>query len=370
MLDERRVVSQPDSVRVDHHDIDRLGAGVFENLEELGMDRRLAAGKLQHFGPRFDLHEPIDGPAAFVDRQMLLARPASRITNRASQIASRRDLDQPDARVLLVLGAKSAIQRAALIRLDAKQRRLARQAEFHPIELRNIGANKILADPMRRAALAKINPRLVLHDDLRRHDGQTFGTQTLRHSQKAMFAKLHDSILGSPNVSNQKVRQKTEEHGSGDECGNCQNVIAGPAEPGAVMNPAVQVTKKAAKAAMKLPHAIHVANANETPNAAIFSGTVSGWPDRRSRFAAIAVACNAAGIAKTPSAIPNPGASRTTPITTATNAVHRNKVLRLNVHFKSAGFSAGGAYGFAFEGPSSLGRTRTGSPSFQPQSQQ
>lgn len=59
-VDEGRVVDEAEAVGVDHHQIDRGARAVFEHLQELRMDGRLAAGALHHFGPTLDLHEAID----------------------------------------------------------------------------------------------------------------------------------------------------------------------------------------------------------------------------------------------------------------------------------------------------------------------
>ena len=53
-------------------------SGVLEDAQELGMDRRLAAGELQHLGAALDLDQPVDGGAALVEAQMRAAGPARR----------------------------------------------------------------------------------------------------------------------------------------------------------------------------------------------------------------------------------------------------------------------------------------------------
>ena len=88
--------------------------------EELGVDRRLAAGELQHLGAALDLDQPVDRAAALLEAQMLAARPAGGVAHRAVEVARRGDLDQADAGVLLVLGAQAAVVGAALLRLDAE----------------------------------------------------------------------------------------------------------------------------------------------------------------------------------------------------------------------------------------------------------
>ena len=85
--------------------------------QKLRVDRRLAAGKLQHLRPALGRHEAVDRPAAIVERQdARRPGPLRGIAHRAFQVARRRDLEHAQARVLLVLGAQAAIERAAAAR--------------------------------------------------------------------------------------------------------------------------------------------------------------------------------------------------------------------------------------------------------------
>ena len=152
------------------------------------MDRRLAAGELQHLGAALDRDQPVDRPDAFVVAQMNAARSAGRVAHRAVQVARRGHLDQPDAGVLLVLGAEAAVERAALVGLDAVPRRhLAGEAVLHLIVLRNVGADEILAHAVGRAALAEVDAA-PLGDDLGRHEGQAIGAEALGHAQEGVVA--------------------------------------------------------------------------------------------------------------------------------------------------------------------------------------
>ena len=80
-------MGQPDAVGVDHDDVDRLRGGVFEHAEELGMDRRLAAGELKHLAAALDRDQPVDRADAFVVAQMSAARSARGVAHRAAQVA-------------------------------------------------------------------------------------------------------------------------------------------------------------------------------------------------------------------------------------------------------------------------------------------
>ncbi len=195
-VEQLGVVGQPDAVGVDHHDVDRLGGGVLEDAQELGVDRRLAAGELKHLGAALDRDQPVDRADAFVVAQMNAARPARRVAHRAAQVARGRDLDQADAGVLLVLGAQAAVEGAALVRLDAELRRhLAGQAVLHLVVLRHVGADEILADAVRRAALAEVDPA-PLGDDLGRHERQALRAEALGHAQKRVVAQFCHGFPG------------------------------------------------------------------------------------------------------------------------------------------------------------------------------
>src|SRR5688572_6494042 len=59
--DELRIVREAEAVRVDQDLIDGTRATVFEDAQELRVNGRFAAGKLQYLGAALDLHEAIDG---------------------------------------------------------------------------------------------------------------------------------------------------------------------------------------------------------------------------------------------------------------------------------------------------------------------
>src|SRR3954467_769179 len=101
----------------------------------------------------------IDRAATLFIRNMLPARSARGVAHRALQIARRCDLQHAKARVLLMLRAQSAIERAAKPRLNRKPRgHFTRREKLIPIKPFHIAANKVLTHTMHRAPLAKINP--------------------------------------------------------------------------------------------------------------------------------------------------------------------------------------------------------------------
>ena len=94
-----------------------------------------------------------------------------------------------------MLGAEAAVVRAALVGLDAVLRRdLAGQAVLHLVVQRDVGADEVLADAVRRAALAEIDAA-PLGDDLRRHQRQALGAEALRHAQERVVAQLSHGFL-------------------------------------------------------------------------------------------------------------------------------------------------------------------------------
>src|SRR3954470_4956801 len=111
----------------------------------------------------------IDRAATLFIRNMLPARSARGVAHRALQIARRCDLQHAKARVLLMLRAQPAIERAAKPRFNRKSRgHLPWSEKLISIKPFHIAANKILAHTMHRAPLAKINPP-VTRNNLRRN---------------------------------------------------------------------------------------------------------------------------------------------------------------------------------------------------------
>ena len=107
-----------------------------------------------------------------------------------------------------MLGAEAAVEGAALVGLDAVPRRhLAGEAVLHLIVLRNVGADEILADAVRRAALAEVDAA-PLGDDLGRHQRQAIGTEALGHAQEGVVAQLCHGFRGDSPLRRFLVRRK------------------------------------------------------------------------------------------------------------------------------------------------------------------
>src|SRR5262249_47377692 len=108
--DEIGLTRDSQAVGVDHHVPHRPRADEVEHLEELRMQRRLAAGNLHDVGvslaPDQGVYPPLDGR----EREMLAARRRGvGEADRTGQVAMLVDLDQRQTRVLLVVGAQSAV---------------------------------------------------------------------------------------------------------------------------------------------------------------------------------------------------------------------------------------------------------------------
>lgn len=92
--------------------------------------------------------------------------------------------------MLLMLGAKPAVVRAPFVRLDPDLGGdFARKAVLHLVVMRDVGANKIFADPVRRTPLSEVNP-LPWGDDLRRDQSQAVRAKALRRPKERVVAEL------------------------------------------------------------------------------------------------------------------------------------------------------------------------------------
>ena len=128
---EARVAREPDAVGVEHHERDpaRLRGG--QHVEDLRVDRRLAARQLHRLRLPLRGDERVQHRLDLRERQRVAVglMPGARLgeADRAVEVAAGVDLDDPEARVLGVLGADAAVARAALAgRGLAQQRRRAR----------------------------------------------------------------------------------------------------------------------------------------------------------------------------------------------------------------------------------------------------
>jgi hypothetical protein len=109
-------------VRVNHHEADPARLGGLHEFDDLRVDRRLAAGKLDDFWRAFGPDEIVEHRLDFLERQAE-AWAGRRKTQRAIHVAHAVDLDDPEARVLLMVGAEAAVVRASVLGLGAEGQR-------------------------------------------------------------------------------------------------------------------------------------------------------------------------------------------------------------------------------------------------------
>src|SRR5580700_76119 len=130
------------------------------------MDRRLAAGELQHAGAAFEVDEAVHHSAAGVEVEVGPARPGLGEAHRTLEIALRSDLDEGDACVLLMFRAEAAVVGTALIRLGSEDARQAGGlAKFMAVVVSDVRADEVVHAPVLRTLLAEVDP-LAADDDL------------------------------------------------------------------------------------------------------------------------------------------------------------------------------------------------------------
>jgi hypothetical protein len=126
---EAPVAREPDAVGVEHHERDLASLRGRQHVEDLRVDRRLAARQLHRFGLSLRGDERIKHRLDLREREGVAVRLMSGArlgeAHRAVEVAAGVDLDDPQARVLGVLGADAAIARAAQLgrRLPQQRRR-------------------------------------------------------------------------------------------------------------------------------------------------------------------------------------------------------------------------------------------------------
>src|SRR5207244_10784765 len=99
-----------------------------------------------------------------------------------------RDFQNADTRMLLVLGAQAAVERATPLHFHANHRwQPRRQREFHPVVPAHVRTDKILPLAMLRARLAEIDPP-VASDNFCGHHRQPLRTETWRRYEQRSAA--------------------------------------------------------------------------------------------------------------------------------------------------------------------------------------
>ena len=103
-LHEIRLLGDPHAVGVEHHMADRPALGRGDDLENLRMDRRLAAGELQQIGLAFAGDQRIHHPLDFGQWPVHVSlRRAIGKAHRTGQVAGLVDIDERQAGMLLMI---------------------------------------------------------------------------------------------------------------------------------------------------------------------------------------------------------------------------------------------------------------------------
>src|SRR5580658_1668953 len=164
---------------------DRPLATLVEDLEELGVNRRLAPRDLHDVGRAFVGDDPVEHAFDLIHRSM--RRPlgaAGGEAGRAAEIAVVRDLEDADAPVLFVVGADAAVVRAPvperrvvfLDLLGILEEDLAARSE-----VRDVVRQEDSLLPVLGAALPEID-FVVLDQLLRVAQDEAFGAESAGHT--------------------------------------------------------------------------------------------------------------------------------------------------------------------------------------------
>ncbi len=160
LLAEAAVAREPDPVRVQHHRADSLRLGERDHLEDLRMDRRLAARELHHLRLALGGDEAAEHEVDLLERQRVAVAVGVVAgvgeADRAVEVAGGVHLDDREAGVLLVLGAQAAVERTAVLHLGLElERQRARLVEplLRHVELR-VRVDERLEEALLGAALA------------------------------------------------------------------------------------------------------------------------------------------------------------------------------------------------------------------------
>src|SRR5947199_8354193 len=114
LLKESIVAGDALAVGVDHHEADFSGVCGSDEIDDMWVHGRLAAGKLHHLGPTFGPHVIVEHLLDFLEGQAKAGRRIGKAKG-TIHVAGAVDLDDAEAGVLLVVRAKSTVVRAATI---------------------------------------------------------------------------------------------------------------------------------------------------------------------------------------------------------------------------------------------------------------
>jgi hypothetical protein len=172
LLGEARLIRDPHAVGVHHQVADRAALRRVEDREEIRVRGGLAAGDLHHVGLALVGDDRIEHALDRRERPVLgPVRAGIRVAHRAREVAVVGDLQDREARVLHVVGAKSAIVRAAPVHLGVEPERHLRRLDVDLAPeppVRRVARDHHLARTMLGAPL--VEPHLPVADHVLRLD--------------------------------------------------------------------------------------------------------------------------------------------------------------------------------------------------------
>src|SRR5829696_8105203 len=172
---EGRILGDADAVGVQHHVLDGPAACGGEDLQDLRMDGGLAARDLHQVGLAFASHQGVEHELDLAEAAM--AVPLGRGIGEADgtgEIAGLVDLDDGQARMLLVVGAEAAIPGTAALGAGERRQRPVAGLEVlqgaPPVD--RVVGHQGLHHAVLGTALGIIDAAVLL-DDLGRHEAET-----------------------------------------------------------------------------------------------------------------------------------------------------------------------------------------------------
>ena len=191
LADEAAVAGQADAVGVQHHHPDPALLRHLDEANDVLVDRGLAARELDHLRLALRAHEGVEHRRHLILGQGIAVGLVARVgeADRAVQVAAGVDLDDPEAGVLLVLGAEPAVERAALGHLGLeleRQRAGLVVALLRHVEL-GVRVDERLELAVVGAALAQHDP-VVADQHLGVHHDLAQGADRLRVLEEDFFA--------------------------------------------------------------------------------------------------------------------------------------------------------------------------------------
>ena len=219
-------VAKLETVRRNRQTPDPRVAAHLQEVEELRVERRFAAGEIDDVDLVVILGEVPEDPGEILDRH-LMGRVVlvDRVTDRTVEIAGRRNRDDGQIDLLLVRWTGAAVERTAVddgLADPSRRRRGRDERERVEIPLHRRGDPPALV-PVRRAELVEPH-RIVLKDDLGIDSRLAGAAQTLRHRVVDVIGEWAlghfgwplRRVSGSVSIRHRPARARSSDRGSND----------------------------------------------------------------------------------------------------------------------------------------------------------